>query len=279
MKYRNTSRNGALLYLLNFVTLGLFFVFFFIRIRREIGMIGRKKGIPFPVAWLLGWITLFIVPLIWFCNRAEELKIAHEALGLKGKPVDFTYMFCWLVFGSFIIIGPFVAFHRFFNTLNRIEAAVNVAVAPKEVKPAKKPEAKEEGKKPEDTELPVSNADKPLKLRTPVVRFDPKYADVQGEYWCMKIDGKFYYFKSQAEAIAFARRVAYDRGVNISVLGKDELGIGRKIPGAGKYLKVGSSEAKAAPKAAPVAAEAPVVEEAPVAVEVVPEEPSVPVAA
>lgn len=262
MKYRNTSRKGALLYLLNFITLGIFFLFFFIRIRREIKNFGKRGGMPYPVAWLLGFITLWIVPLIWFCNRAEEVGQAYERLELKGKHIDFAFMFIWLAFGSFIIVGPFIAFHRFFNSLNAIERATNVVVTKaatklavkeekKEDEQAKADEAKaEEGKKEDkkEEEAVIANVDKPTSLRMPYIRYDHSHDELTGSYWCTKIDGKFYYFESQEDAIAFARRVAIDRGCNVTVLGKPE-NVKPKDDYAGKVLKLApKGTRKPAPK-------------------------------
>lgn len=248
MKYRNTKRLGAILAFINLITLGLFFLFYMVRIRREIRKLGKSGGMPYPIAWLLGFITLWLVPLVWFANRAEELEQLHNEKGLEGKPVTFSFMFCWCAFGLFIIIGPFIAMHRFFATLNRLEAADNCVVTeeakeekpeekkPAEAKPAEeKPEEKKEVKPVQESKKPAPVAsekaeeakpeakpEKPSDIRMPVIRYAPKSGIKEGKYWRIVIDGKYYYFKSQADAVAFARRIAIDRGVNITVLGENK---------------------------------------------------------
>ena len=55
---------------------------------------------------------------------AEELKEKAIELGVDGPYTSWWHMFGWNVFGL-LLFGPAVATHRFFGTLNRIEAELN----------------------------------------------------------------------------------------------------------------------------------------------------------
>ena len=229
MIYKSTKRKGALLALLDLITCGLFFFFFMIRIRREIGTFSKKKGMPYPVAFLLGFVTLFFSVFVWFANRAEALQEKAEELKLQGKITSFEHNLLWTVFGAFIIVGPFIATHRFFSTLNRIEAALNEqAEAKPEVGDTPAEEVSPEEAQPEATpdEKALPSEEKAIEeapaedSRLPQVKFDPNYAGISAKTWSVRVDGKVHYFYRQSEAIAFAQRIAKEKGVNVTVKGK-----------------------------------------------------------
>lgn len=80
--------------------------------------------LPYWKAYLLGIPTLFIYPLIWMARISEELKVKAEELGIPGPHTSWRHMFGWNVFGL-PLLGPAVATHRFFGTLNRVEKRLN----------------------------------------------------------------------------------------------------------------------------------------------------------
>lgn len=228
MTYQKTNRKGILLCLLDIITMGIFFVFYMKEVREEIGSFGKKKGMPYWVAYLLGLITFLIVPLVWFSNRADAIREKADELNLDIKKTSFDHAYLWSFFGAFIIVGPFIATKRFFDTLNAVEKALN---EPVEELPSPAEEEKPEEEET-DTIKEITNKEKTGETpsvskperdpRIPKVSFDPKYAGVGAKTWTVKVDGRVHFFYRQSEAIAFAQRIAREHGVNVVVKGKKD---------------------------------------------------------
>ena len=104
MKYKHTNRKGFLIAFIDIITAGLFLLFYM-----PMGLIP----------------DFFIYTLIWMANIAEELKEKAIELGIEGKHTSFWNMFGWNMFGIVILIGPMIATHYFFDTLNKIEIELN----------------------------------------------------------------------------------------------------------------------------------------------------------
>ena len=126
MKYRHTNRPGFLLGFIDFFTAGLFFLLYMPLggLQDELEEIIGHKVMPYWKAYLLGIPTLFIYTLVWMARISEELKAKAEKMGIPGPHTSWRHMFCWNVFGLFLM-GPAVATHRFFGTLNKIEKKLN----------------------------------------------------------------------------------------------------------------------------------------------------------
>lgn len=90
----------------------------------ELEEIIGHKVMPYWKAYLLGIPTLFIYTLVWMARISEELKAKAEKMGIPGPHTSWRHMFCWNVFGL-LLMGPAVATHRFFGTLNKIERKLN----------------------------------------------------------------------------------------------------------------------------------------------------------
>lgn len=125
MKFKHTNRPGFLLGFIDFFTAGLFFLMYMqLGLQDELDEILGRRTQRYYIAYLLGIPTLFIYTLIWMSRIAEELKAKAIELGIEGPYTSWWHMFGWNVFGIFLF-GPAVATHRFFNTLNHIEKALN----------------------------------------------------------------------------------------------------------------------------------------------------------
>ena len=90
----------------------------------EIDEILGHPTLKYWKAYLLGIPTLFIYPLIWMARISEELKEKAIALGVPGPYTSWWHMFGRNTFGL-LLLGPAVATHRFFDTLNRVETELN----------------------------------------------------------------------------------------------------------------------------------------------------------
>ena len=124
-RYKHTSRPGFLLGFIDFFTAGLFFLVYMpLGLQEEIESVLGHRVMPYWKAYLYGIPTLFIYPLIWMARISEELKEKAIRLNVPGPHTCWWHMFGWNIFGL-PLMGPAVATHRFFNTLNRVEKELN----------------------------------------------------------------------------------------------------------------------------------------------------------
>ena len=125
MRYKHTNRLGFLLGFTDFFTAGLFFlVYMRLGLQEELESVLGHKVMPYWKAYLLGIPTLFIYTLIWMARISEELKAIAIKMGIEGPHTSWWHMFGWNTFGI-LLMGPAVATHRFFGTLNKIEQELN----------------------------------------------------------------------------------------------------------------------------------------------------------
>ena len=126
MRYRHTRRPGFLLGFIDFFTAGLFFLLYMPLggLQEELDEILGRKTQRYWKAYLLGIPNLFIYTLVWMARIAEELKEKAIELGIEGPFTSWWHMFGWNTFGL-LLFGPAVATHRFFDTLNKVEAELN----------------------------------------------------------------------------------------------------------------------------------------------------------
>jgi len=112
--------------LIDFFTAGMFLLFYMPLggLQAELDEILGRRTQRYYIAYLLGIPTLFLYTLVWMARISEELKEKAIELGIQGKLTSFRHMFGWNVFGLFLL-GPAVATHRFFDTLNKVERALN----------------------------------------------------------------------------------------------------------------------------------------------------------
>lgn len=126
MYFKHTKRPGFLLGLIDFCTAGLFFLLYMPLggLQNELDCILGRKTQRYYIAYLLGIPTLFIYTLVWMAHISEELKARAIELGIEGPHTSWWHMFGWNTFGL-LLLGPAVATHRFFNTLNKVEIEMN----------------------------------------------------------------------------------------------------------------------------------------------------------
>ena len=126
MRFAHTRRPGFLIGFIDFFTAGIFLLFYMPLggLQKEIDEILGHPTLKYWKAYLLGIPTLFIYPLVWMARISEELKEKAIALGVPGPYTSWWHMFGWNIFGL-LLLGPAVATHRFFDTLNRVETELN----------------------------------------------------------------------------------------------------------------------------------------------------------
>ena len=126
MRFEHTRRPGFWLGFSDFFPAGLFFLLYMPLggLQDELDAILGRRTQRYWVAYLLGIPTLFIYPLVWMARIAGELKEIAVGMGIPGPHTSWWHMFGWNTFGL-LLFGPAVATHRFFKTLNAIEAEYN----------------------------------------------------------------------------------------------------------------------------------------------------------
>ena len=126
MTFEHTDRPGFLLGFIDFFTAGIFFLLYmpFGGLQEELEYILGHKVMPYWKAYLYGIPTLFIYTLVWMARISEELKYKAQELGIEGPHTSWKHMFYWNTLGL-LLMGPAVATHRFFRTLNAVEKELN----------------------------------------------------------------------------------------------------------------------------------------------------------
>ncbi|MDP4118163.1 MAG: DUF4234 domain-containing protein [Bacillota bacterium] len=125
------TNRGLLKYiLLGIITLGIYPIILFSSISTDINIIasrydGRKTMHYCLLIFLISPITLGIAYIVWMhklCNR-----IGFE-LQRRNISYDFNASTYWLwgVLGSFIIVGPFIFFHKLFSAMNSLSEQYNI---------------------------------------------------------------------------------------------------------------------------------------------------------
>lgn len=116
-----TNRNMWKLMILNILTLGIYSIFFFIPFSFDLDKVDpkreREKTMNFFVAYILSLFTFSIVITIWHYHIAKRVE---EALAFRKIDYDFSTrdFWKWYFFGSFIIVGPFIYFHKLCSAMN-----------------------------------------------------------------------------------------------------------------------------------------------------------------
>lgn len=126
MKFKHTNRPGFWIGFIDFFTAGIFLLFYMPLggLQDELDAILGRRTQRYWKAYLLGVPTLFLYTLVWMARISEALKARAVELGVAGPYTSWRHMFGWNTFG-FLLMGPAIATQRFFDTLNRVEIALN----------------------------------------------------------------------------------------------------------------------------------------------------------
>lgn len=126
MRFEHTNRKGFWIGFIDFFTAGIFLLLYMPLggLQAEIEAVLGHRVMPYWKAYLLGIPTFFIYPLVWMARICEELKARAIALDVEGPYTSWRHMFGWNTLGL-PLMGPAIATHRFFDTLNRTEMELN----------------------------------------------------------------------------------------------------------------------------------------------------------
>ena len=121
------KRSLALLIILSIVTLGIYTCYWYYRFAKDINVIcegdGKKTGGLIKII-LLSLITLGIYFLTWLYMLGDRLQDNGYKYNIiikeSGGPI-----LLWYILGSFIIVGPIIAFHIIIKNTNALAEEYN----------------------------------------------------------------------------------------------------------------------------------------------------------
>ena len=123
-----TNRSVWKLAILSILTLGVYTIFFFIPLASDLNKVdpkrGREKTMNYFTAWLIGLFTFSFGLALWHYHIAGHIE---EALDRRKIRYYFSTgdFWGWYIFGSFILIGPFVYFYKLCKAMNLLCASYN----------------------------------------------------------------------------------------------------------------------------------------------------------
>ncbi|MBR1808794.1 MAG: DUF4234 domain-containing protein [Paludibacteraceae bacterium] len=125
-----TNRGLAKMFFLSLITLGIYPLVVESHISEELNTViskydGRHTMHYCLIAFIFSWMTMGIVPIVWIHRTCDRM---HNELLRRGIQYDFgaSDFWLWNVFGSMILIGPFIFVHKRMKAMNLINADYNV---------------------------------------------------------------------------------------------------------------------------------------------------------
>lgn len=125
------TNRGLLKYiLLSMITLGIYGLVAMSNVSSDINTIasrydGKKTMHYCLMFFLFSWLTIGIVPLVWYHRMSK--RVGNE-LSRRGISYSFgagTY-WGWGILGSCIVVGPFIYLHKLLKAMNLLAEHYNV---------------------------------------------------------------------------------------------------------------------------------------------------------
>ena len=124
----DTNRKMWKLMLFNILTLGIYSIFFFIPLSFDLDKVAPKKDhsktMNYLFAHVAAYFTLSIVVDVWHYQIAARIEES-----LERRQIEYEFgtsdFWGWLIFGSLILVGPFVYFHKLCKAMNLLCADYN----------------------------------------------------------------------------------------------------------------------------------------------------------
>lgn len=125
-----TNRGLLKFILLSIITFGIYGIVVMSNVGTDINAIagrydGKKTMHYCLVAFVFSWLTLGIVPIVWYHKISN--RIGNE-LTRRGISYSFSAKTFWLwgVLGSLILAGPFIYMHKLLKSMNLLAENYNV---------------------------------------------------------------------------------------------------------------------------------------------------------
>ena len=124
-----TNRSLGMFILLNIITFGLYSIYFFSQIGTDLNRIvsryDGKKTMHFCLIFLLLTpITFGIATFVWFHKMSDRVGYELKRRGYEKTVGSDTY-WLWGVFGTLIVIGPFIYIYKLSGAMNTLAEDYN----------------------------------------------------------------------------------------------------------------------------------------------------------
>ena len=119
------------LIIFSIITFGIYGLYWIYKLAKDVNAIcegdGKKTGGLLKYI-LFGLITFGIYDMIWVFMLGDRLQDNAPKFGLKFKESG-GIILLWLLLGSFIIVGPFIALHIIIKNTNALAEEYNKRTA------------------------------------------------------------------------------------------------------------------------------------------------------
>ncbi len=124
----NEERSFIKFVIFGILTLGIYDIVLYISISFDINKIASrhdgKKTMNYLFSEILAYFTFSIVQIIWYYQFTE--RVSDE---LNRRQIDYELdtsdFWGWMIFGSLILIGPFVYHYKVIKAMNLLCASYN----------------------------------------------------------------------------------------------------------------------------------------------------------
>ena len=126
----NTNRSLLKYILLSLITFGIYGLVVLSSVSSDINMIagrydGKKTMHYCLVFFIFSWLTLGIVPLVWYHRLSNRIGSEMVRRGIDYSMNAGTF-WLWGILGSLILIGPFVYMHKLLKAMNLLSENYNI---------------------------------------------------------------------------------------------------------------------------------------------------------
>lgn len=124
-----TNRSLLKFILLSIITLGIYGIVVMSAVSTDINTIaakydGKKTMHYCLVLFIFSWLTMGIVPLVW--SHKISARIGAE---LNRRGINYSFgagtFWGWGFFGTMILVGPFIYYHKLLKSMNLLSADFN----------------------------------------------------------------------------------------------------------------------------------------------------------
>ena len=122
-----TNRNMWLYLLFTILTCGIYTLFFMKKLEKDVNTMCKGDGKVTMNYWLvllLSCLTCGIWGWVWLYQVCDRVYSNGARYGVQTSCSGSTYLL-WVLLGSLICVGPFVACYKMFDDLNNVGTAYN----------------------------------------------------------------------------------------------------------------------------------------------------------